>query len=80
MMAPNSSLNFVLGLSVGLVFAYLGLSYLSGPTSVVFETTVPREKDSFLTHEDMDKIQNILHPLEFKDAHAHNGGSLIIKG
>ncbi|WAQ94673.1 C1GLT-like protein [Mya arenaria] len=76
--------NFVLGLSVGLVFAYMGITYTTRPEQrglsagvmhmAIWEdeprVEVPR--DSFLTQEDLDKIQKTIRPVQFQDAHSHH--------
>ena len=80
----SSTLNFVLGLSVGLVFAYIGISYVIGPSSINIarerQSVVVTEKnkvlsqhEGFLTHEDLEKIQEIIKPVEFHDTHVHHG-------
>ncbi|XP_052796637.1 glycoprotein-N-acetylgalactosamine 3-beta-galactosyltransferase 1-like [Mya arenaria] len=80
----TGTVNFVLGLSVGLVFAYMGITYLAGPGTLGLSASVkhmtisedgPRvevQRDSFLTHEDLDKIQKIIRPVQFQDAHSHH--------
>ncbi|XP_060592471.1 glycoprotein-N-acetylgalactosamine 3-beta-galactosyltransferase 1-like isoform X2 [Ruditapes philippinarum] len=78
----NATVNFVLGLSVGLVFAFLAVSYMSGSSGISIHTPrrIPVEEvskfnnvpDSVLTHEDLDKIQQIVRPVQFEDAHAHH--------
>jgi len=80
----SRTLNFVLGLSVGLVFAYMGISDVIGPTtigigrgrhsSVITDTNkVLAQLEGYLTHEDLDKIQAIIKPVEFNDTHVHHG-------
>ena len=80
----SRTLNFVLGLSVGLVFAYMGIFDVIGPTtigigrgrhsSVITDTNkVLAQLEGYLTHEDLDKIQAINKPVEFNDTHVHHG-------
>ncbi|XP_052247839.1 glycoprotein-N-acetylgalactosamine 3-beta-galactosyltransferase 1-like isoform X2 [Dreissena polymorpha] len=79
----SNTLNFVFGLTIGLVFAYVGISYMTGPptpwpTQMRYVATEDQETKlrsplrSFLTHEDLEKIRAIVQPIEFMDAHVHN--------
>ncbi|WAQ94679.1 C1GLT-like protein [Mya arenaria] len=80
----TGTFNFVLGLSVGLVIAYMGITYFASPGTLGLSASVkhmtisedgPRvevPRDSFLTHEDLDKIQKIIRPVQFQDAHSHH--------
>ncbi|KAH3716116.1 glycoprotein-N-acetylgalactosamine 3-beta-galactosyltransferase 1-like [Dreissena polymorpha] len=79
----SNALNFVFGLTIGLVFSYVTISYMTGfhiprPTQMRFVATGEPEMklDSagriFLNHEDLERFGAIVHPVEFKDTHAHN--------
>ncbi|WAR15513.1 C1GLT-like protein [Mya arenaria] len=80
----TGTLNFGLGLCVGLILAYMGITYLATHKSLGLSTSVnhmanredgPRvevSKDSFLTNEDLDKIQKIIYRTQFQDAHSHH--------
>ncbi|XP_052796601.1 glycoprotein-N-acetylgalactosamine 3-beta-galactosyltransferase 1-like isoform X2 [Mya arenaria] len=80
----TGSMNFVFGLSVGICFAYMGITYITSPTQRGLSASVkhmaisedgPRvevPRDSFLTHKDLDKIKKIIRPVQFNDSHSHH--------
>ena len=82
-----SLINFIFGLAIGLMVAFLAMTYTTGPTSLVmtgYKKMYQREKtallqvkdpgdDHDLTLEDLAKIQKYVKPVEFKDEHAHHG-------
>ena len=86
----NAAINFVLGLSVGLVFAFMVATYMSGSRGLlianyqrddrVSSSQFESNKDadhallgSALSHEDLDKINMLVKPVDFHDEHAHHG-------
>lgn len=48
---------------------------LQSPRRIVAEDLIKQEfkHDSVLTHEDLEKIQEIVRPVQFQDTHAHHG-------
>ncbi|WAQ94672.1 C1GLT-like protein [Mya arenaria] len=84
-MMKTGTFNFVLGLSVGLVFAYISTTYFASPRTLGLSASVkhmtisedgPRvevPRDTFPTQEDLDKMQKIIRPVQFQDAHSHHG-------
>lgn len=51
---------------------------LQSPRRIVAEDLIKQEfkHDSVLTHEDLEKIQEIVRPVQFQDTHAHHGKTL----
>ena len=82
----KATTNFIFGLLVGLVFTFLGFAYMTG-TNIQRSIRIPVRSDSVsqvavsvqpyvkpvLTHEDLEKIQQIIQPVQFKDEHHHHG-------
>ena len=82
----KATTNFVFGILVGLVFTFLGFAYMTG-TSIQRTLRMPTKSDSVvrsegtqepivksvLTHEDLEKIQQIIKPVQFKDEGHHHG-------
>lgn len=74
----NATVNFVLGLSVGLVLAFIAVTHMTEYGSMPLKSPrrVPVEEkrqeiqyESGLTHEDLGKIK----PIQLQDTHAHYG-------
>ena len=82
----KATTNFVFGILVGLVFTFLGFAYMTG-TSFQRTLRMPVKSDrvghvegtqqpvvkSVLTHEDLEKIQQIIKPVQFRDEGHHHG-------
>ena len=83
----KATTNFVFGILVGLVVTFLGFAYMTG-TSIQRTLRIPSKSDSVvrvdgtqqpvgaksvLTHEDLEKIQQIIKPVQFKDEGHHHG-------
>lgn len=87
-MMQTSVINFIMGLSVGLVFAFIATTHFattrSGHGMVL--TKYHRQFDhqagesslaeitngSYMSHEAIDKIQQLVKPMEFNDKHVHH--------
>ena len=83
----KATTNFIFGILVGLVVTFLGFAYMTGsnfrPTirvpvrsdnvGHVVAPAAPSPGKSVLTHEDLEKIQQIIQPVQFKDEHHHHG-------
>lgn len=89
----NATINFVLGLSVGLLFTYIALSFFTGPVSLggrsiqrISTEAASRQElldqRPILTHEDLEKIQELIkpiQPIQFKDSHSHHDDDKLAK-
>ena len=83
---PKAATQFIFGLLVGLVFTFIAFAYITG-TNIQRSVRIPVKAESVshtvadqstairsvLTHEDLEKIQQIIHPVQFKDEHHHHG-------
>ena len=83
---PKAATQFIFGLLVGLVFTFIAFAYIAG-TNIQRSVRIPVKSESVshtvadqstairsvLTHEDLEKIQQIIRPVQFKDEHHHHG-------
>ena len=86
---PKAATQFIFGLLVGLVFTFIAFAYITG-TNIQRSVRIPVKSESVshtaadqstairsvLTHEDLEKIQQIIRPVQFKDEHHHHGKDL----
>lgn len=82
----KSTTNFIFGILVGLVLTFFCFAYMTG-TSIQRSLRIPVKSDSVshvsgtepnvvksvLTHEDLEKIQQMIKPVQFRDEGHHHG-------